>query len=181
VFFERLGVSILSWSCLDQESRSQHFQEGCLNDRENLDTFKNLILTIEKFWFCLDITFQSQESQVRSRNPLRHEFFGQSWQFVSILIESELILSFFLIDISQFVEIFEPEVPHCLEKSWLSQFIHIVLMQILKSLNFKNLDWEKKCFLNMIDNLNNFQKLVAPLRTISISISIGLDCWDPQP
>ncbi len=40
-------------------------------------------------------------------------------------------------------------------------------MSWLKSLDFKNLDQEKK-------------NLVSTLRTVSISISIRLDCWDPQ-
>ncbi len=51
----------------------------------------------------------------------------------------------------------------------------------LKSLDFKNLDLEIKNFgLDMMDNLNKFQKLVSTLRTILISILIGLDCQDPQ-
>ena len=50
----------------------------------------------------------------------------------------------------------------------------------LKSLNFKNLNREKKnSGLNMMDNLDGFQKLVSTRRTFSISI--GLDCRDPQP
>ncbi len=50
-----------------------------------------------------------------------------------------------------------------------------------KSLDFKNLDWEKiKTGLDSKDSLVKFQKLVSTLRTISISISIGLNCRDPQ-
>jgi hypothetical protein len=45
------------------------------------------------------------------RNQLGHEIFSQSQQLVSISIESELILSFFLIKIYDFVKILEPEVP----------------------------------------------------------------------
>jgi hypothetical protein len=51
----------------------------------------------------------------------------------------------------------------------------------------KNLDWKylnrdkKKVDLDMMDILNGFQKLVSTQRTFSISISIGLDCRDPQP
>ncbi len=77
----------------------------------------------------------------------------------------------------------------------LSRFILIVLISLddldknldtaksrLKSLDFKNLDWEKKnSGLDMMDNLDDFQKLVSTQRTFSISISIGLDCRDPQP
>ncbi len=33
----------------------------------------------------------------------------------------------------------------------------------------------------MMDILDGFQKLVSTRRTFSISISIGLDCRDPQP
>ena len=50
-----------------------------------------------------------------------------------------------------------------------------------KSLNFKNLDRELKIFdLDTMDNLDGFQKLVSTDREILISISICLDCWDPQ-
>jgi hypothetical protein len=49
----------------------------------------------------------------------------------------------------------------------------------LKNLDFKNLDREKKVDLNMMDILDGFQKLVLTRRTFSISI--GLDCRDPQP
>ena len=163
----RVSISTLSRRLYRRLRKSWHFQKLDLDNRE--------VLILSQHHLPVP------RVSIEIKKSIETWIFGQSWQFVSILIESELILSFFLIDISQFVEIFEPEVPHCLEKSWLSQFIHILLMQISKSLNFKNLDWEKKCFLNMIDNLNNFQKLVAPLRTILISISIGLDCWDPQP
>jgi hypothetical protein len=52
----------------------------------------------------------------------------------------------------------------------------------LKNLDFKNLDQDKKKVdLDMMDILDGFQKLVSTQRTFSISISIGLDCWDPQP
>ena len=50
----------------------------------------------------------------------------------------------------------------------------------------KNLDWKylnrdkKKVDIDMMDILDGFQKLVSTRRTISISISIGLDCRDPQ-
>ncbi len=47
-----------------------------------------------------------------------------------------------------------------------------------KSLNLKNLDQEKKLYLDTKDILDSFQKVVSTLRTISILIS--LDCWDPQ-
>ncbi len=51
----------------------------------------------------------------------------------------------------------------------------------LKSLDFKNLDREKiKVDLNVMDNLDRFQKLVSTRWTFSISISIGLERRDPQ-
>jgi hypothetical protein len=40
----------LSRSCLDRDSRSQHWQRAGLNSRENLDTFKILVSTIKKSW-----------------------------------------------------------------------------------------------------------------------------------
>ncbi len=85
-------------------------QEVLILSRHHLSVQK-VSIKIRKSWFCLDTTFQSQKSWSRSRNPTRHEIFGQSQQFVLISIETELILSFFLINISQFVKIFEPEVP----------------------------------------------------------------------
>ena len=48
----------------------------------------------------------------------------------------------------------------------------------LKSLNFKNLDLEKKVDLDTMDILDSFQKLVSTDR--EISILIGLDCQGPQ-
>ncbi len=108
------------------------------------------------------------------------------------------MLSHFSIKISQFVKIFEPEV---LKKSWKSldyveksqkfSKVSICLDDLdkyldedksrPKNLDFKNLNREKKKVdLDMMDILDGFQKLVSTWRTISISISIGLDCWDPQ-
>ncbi len=48
-----------------------------------------------------------------------------------------------------------------------------------------NLDWKiltekKKVDLNRQENLDTSKKLVLTRRTFSISISIGLDCQDPQ-
>ena len=52
----------------------------------------------------------------------------------------------------------------------------------LKNLDWKNLNRDKKKVdLDMMDILDSFQKLVSTQRTFSISISIGLDCRDPQP
>ncbi len=50
-----------------------------------------------------------------------------------------------------------------------------------KNLDFKNLDRDKiKVDLDMMDNLDRFQKLVSTRWTFSISISIGLEHRDPQ-
>ncbi len=117
------------------------------------------------------------------------------------------MLSHFSIEISQFVEIFEPEVS---KKSWKrldyvekSQKFSINLKRLDKSresgfvltisINIStkiNLDQKisilkistkkKKVDLDMMDILDGFQKLVSTRRTISISISIGLNCPDPQ-
>jgi hypothetical protein len=48
-----------------------------------------------------------------------------------------------------------------------------------KNINFKNLDREKlKVHLDVMDNLDTSKKLVSTRRTFSISI--GLNCRDPQ-
>jgi hypothetical protein len=57
--------------------------------------------------------------------------------------------------------------------------IKILVHPRFKSLNFKNLEQEIKNFgLDIIDNLDSFQKLV--LTDPEILISIGLNCQDPQ-
>jgi hypothetical protein len=53
-----LGVSI----CLSWDSQSLHCQKVSLDSQENFDSLKKFISTIEKFWSCLDATFQSQKS-----------------------------------------------------------------------------------------------------------------------
>ncbi len=51
----------------------------------------------------------------------------------------------------------------------------------LKSLDFKNLDRDKiKVDLDVMDNLDGFQKLVSTRWTFSISIAIGLERRDHQ-
>ncbi len=112
------------------------------------------------------------------------------------------MLSQFLIEISQFVEIFEPEVlkksrlcreiSKILDKSRKSQFVSTISICLddldkyldedkswWKSLDFKNLDRDKiKVDLDVMDNLDRFQKLVSTRWTFSISI--GLDRRDHQ-
>ena len=76
-----------------------------------------------------------------------------------------------------------------LKKSWFVSICHNDLDKYLdknksrpKNLDFKNLNRDKiKIDLDMMDNLDGFQKLVSTQRTFSISILIGLDCRDPQP
>ncbi len=75
-----------------------------------------------------------------------------------------------------------------LDLSRKSRFVSTISIKISTHLN---LDWKvsilkilteiKKIDLNMKDNLDGFQKLVSTRWTFSISISIGLDCRDPQP
>ncbi len=116
------------------------------------------------------------------------------------------MLSHFSIEISQFVKIFEPEVSKksrlCREiskildksrKSQKSRFVSTILICLdaldkyldkdksrPKNLDFKNLDREKKKdYLDVMDIIDGFQKLVSTWRTISILI--GLDCRDPHP
>ncbi len=67
--FVSLGVSI----CLDRDSRSQQ-KKADLDSRENLDTFKILVSTIEKSWprlrilkVRLDINVQTKKSRSRLR------------------------------------------------------------------------------------------------------------------
>ncbi len=45
---------------------------------------------------------------------------------------------------------------------------------------FKISTEKKKIDLDTMDILNSFQTLVSTLKTFLISISIGLDCRDPQ-
>ena len=100
------------------------------------------------------------------------------------------MLSQFSIEISQFVEIFEPEVlkksPLCwqilkiLDKSRKSRFVSTILICLddldkyldedksrPKNLDFKNLDRDKiKVDLNVMDNLDRFQKLVSTAKDV---------------
>ena len=117
------------------------------------------------------------------------------------------MLSQFLIEISQFVEIFEPEVS---KKSWKSldyvkksqkflinlesldlsrrsQFVSTISINISTKINLdqkisilKISTEKKKVDLDVMDILDGFQKLVSTLRTFSISISIGLDVETPK-
>jgi hypothetical protein len=55
----------LSWSCLDWDSQSRHWQRAGLDSWENLNTFRKLVSTIEIFWFSLDGHMQIQFFSVK--------------------------------------------------------------------------------------------------------------------
>ena len=111
VFYLRLGVSI----CLDHVSIKSL----------DIDTFKKLVSMIDKIWTLKKIwSWQSRSLDFVSTprfSPKSLDRDQEIYQdmkllvnldsFVSISIKSELILSFFSIKISQFFQIFEPEVP----------------------------------------------------------------------
>ena len=65
--FFNLGGLHLSWRGLDRDSRSRHQNKVSLNGRENLDSFKKLVSTIEISQYCLDTTIQIQISRSRLR------------------------------------------------------------------------------------------------------------------
>ena len=157
-----------------QKRKSWQFQKACLNDWE-------VSIEIEKSQFCLDITFQSQKSWLRLWNLSRPE-------------------------ISQFVKIFESEVPQKvsiilrnLEKSWKASNKSWKVSTNLKNLDsldlsrqswwnswhslisiLKILTKKKKSCLDSKNNLDKFQKLILTDQEFLISISIGLNCWDPH-
>jgi hypothetical protein len=62
-----LGGLDLSRSCLDRDSWSRHWQRAGLDSRENLDSFKKFVSTIEISRFCLDTTIHFQISRSRLR------------------------------------------------------------------------------------------------------------------
>ena len=78
---------------LDRDSRSRRRQRVSLDSRENLDSVKKLVSTIEisrsrsRSRFRLDNNVQTKKSRSRSRNSSRSEIFGVSRQFVSISTE----------------------------------------------------------------------------------------------
>jgi len=117
------------------------------------------------------------------------------------------MISHFSIEIFQFVKIFEREVSKkswksldYVEKSWKflinlesldksrqSRFVSTIWINISTKINLdqkililKISTEKKKVDLKVMDNLDTSQKLVSTRRTFSISISIGLNCRDPQ-
>jgi hypothetical protein len=83
-----------SWSCLDRESRSWQFQKACLDNWE-VSILSRHHLTNPKV-------------SIEIKKSIKTWHFWSISTVVSIAIESEFILSFFSIKISQIVKIFEP-------------------------------------------------------------------------
>ncbi len=111
---------------------------------------------------------------------------------VSIYLDKILIyldkisITYKYLEKSRFVSI-------CLDLSRRSRFVSTISINIStkinlnkdksrpKNLDFKNLDRDKiKVDLDVMDNLDRFQKLVSTRWTFSILISIGLKRRDPQ-
>jgi hypothetical protein len=117
-------------------------------------------IEIEISRFSLDINVQTKKSRSRSRNSSRSENFGVSRQFVSISIKKCMnfcIFSSRFLDKSRQISTNLNCVSTNLDKSRQSQQISTILMCLddldknldatksrLKSLDFKNLDREKK-------------------------------------
>ena len=93
-FVSTISINILTKINLDRKISilkiSTEKKKVSLDGRENLDSFKKLVSTIEieKCWFCFDTSEKSGKSRSRPRNLSRHDIFGKSRQFVSISIES---------------------------------------------------------------------------------------------
>ncbi len=174
-----LGGLNLSRSFLDRESRSQRCQRVSLDMRENLDSIKKCASTVEKSRSrsrLLDFVSKSM-SQTKS---LAWIFVFSSWDFsicrdFSSYSDSKGLNN---VKISQQISTASQQISTistCLNnldknldvsKSW------------LKSLNLKNLDWEKQSWSWPSRKSRHLKKFVSTLRTFMISID--LDCRDPQ-
>ncbi len=153
--------------------KSRQFQKVSLDDRD---------ISIEISRFCLDTSEKSGKSRSRPRNLSRHDIFGKSRQFFSISIESWSMLSRFSIEISQFVEISEPEVSN---KSWKS--LDYVEKSRKFSTNLESLDLSRRSrfvstiSINISTKINLDRKISIlkswsrPLRTFSISIGLDVE------
>ncbi len=191
---------------LDRDSRSRHRKKVSLDGRENLDSFKKLVSTIEisrsrlrnldfvstrpkspksldrdlKFSAFLDslsrsrprsewiFAFSRRDFSIRRDfRPRQCQDFSTNLDCVSRNLEN--------LDVSRQIS----TISTCLDN--LDKNLDASKSR-LKNLDFKNLDREKKKVdLDRQENLDNLKKLVLTRRTFSISISIGLDCRDPQP
>ena len=136
---------------------------------------REISVEIETSRFRLDINVQTKKSQSRSRNSSRSENFGVSQQFVSISIKKCMDFCIFS---SRFLDKSRLHLDKSrlrLDKSrqsWQISTISMCLDDIdknldatkswLKSLDFKNLDREKKkVYLDRQENLDNLKKLVS--------------------
>ena len=180
---------------------SRHWQRAGLDSRENLDTFKKLVSTNEISQsklrnlnfvltppsspksldrdqeICWDMTFlENLDSLSQSRLRVSQIYHISRLRFLN--------LSRFLI-LKYLKKSGYRDILINLEKSWQILKILTFLTKILKQ---PSLDWKvsilkistekKKVVLNMMNILDGFQKLVSTDQ--EISISIGLDCRDPQ-
>ena len=127
VFLENLADSLCLWPIFVP------YLWAWVVSIESLNSQEKLVSTIEKsrsrnLVLTRPIGDRSQKSRSRSR-------FTKCVNFFSLLIKSWLILSFFSIEISQFVEIFEPEVPQKISIKarylYKSQKVLTILMKIL--------------------------------------------------
>jgi len=73
----------LSWLCLDRDSQPRHCQKVSLDSRENLNSSKKLVSTIQKSQSCLDTNFQSQKSWSRITKSFNC-FFQEIIDFISL-------------------------------------------------------------------------------------------------
>ncbi len=90
---------------------------------------------------------------------------------------------YFLVEISQSVKAFHNFQTQ--KASTMSRFLNKSWLRLNKSRKSRQKSWrvkisteKKKVDLNRQENLDNSKKLVSTRRTISILI--GLDCWDPH-
>ena len=108
----------MSRSCLDRDSQSRHWQRAGLDSRENCDTFKKLVLTIEisrsrpRNLDFVSTSPSSPKSLDRDQEICRDMTFLANLNSLSrSRSRVSQFLSHFSIKISQFVKIFYPEVP----------------------------------------------------------------------
>jgi hypothetical protein len=194
----------LSRSCLDWESQSRRRQRVRLNSWENLDSVKKCASTVKKSRSrsrLLDFVSTSMsrpKSLDRDRDREIHRDLKIS-AFLDNLSRSRSrsawILAFSHRDFSIHQDFSSFSDSKGLDNVKISQQCQDFSTNLdcvstnLDNLD-KNLDWkvwilkistEKKKFgLDSCENLDTLKKLVSTLRTVSISISIGLDCQDPQ-
>jgi hypothetical protein len=153
-----------------------------------------------------DFSISSRQQCLDQKVSIEIEKFVEIWNFrrfltVCLDLDREVRgFLYFLVEISQSVEISQQSRLRLdksqlrLDKSRKSWRVSTNLdnlvasrqsrqkSQRVKVSTEKNLDRQKKKVdLDRRENLDNLKKLVSTRRTFSISISIGLDCRDPQP